>query len=351
MRFVLFAKGDRKLPSARTRAWMLADYLCSIGKEAECYHVVTRPWWQLSAARIRENWRNACLLLGAKKEDVVFLQRTVHQIDFMVLVFLRRFILGRGYVFDFDDAIFLEKGHADFKVGLILKYADTVFTSSDSLKEYADRFNAHVHIVSAALDTDSIYTQRAEPQRDYVVIGWTGTPVHLDNMKLIVPAMTRLAAESVPIQLELLGGGDDIATLFKSIPNLNLVAHSFPPSAPIWGDTKEVVKYLQNFDIGLMPLQPTEWNKAKDAWKAKEYMACGIAAAVSAWGENPKVIVDGVNGVLVNDDEWYEKLKQLIEDSPYRKQVASGGREYIENNYSYRVLTERMLAWIDEDRH
>ncbi len=329
---------------------MLADYLVNTGHDAVCYHVKTRPWWEVSVARIRENWRNARLLLAASRADIVFLQRTVHQLDFIVLVLLRRFILGRGYVFDFDDAIFLEKGASGTKVPLMLRYADTVFTSSDSLKEYADRYNKHVYIVSAALDTDKVYTRRTELDRDVVVIGWTGTPVHLENMMLVVPALTRLAAEAAPIQMELLGGGDDIAALFKSVPHLKLVAHSFPPSAAIWTDTKEVVKYLHNFDIGLMPLQPTEWNKGKDAWKAKEYMACSIAAAVSAWGENPKVIREGENGVLVDDDEWYYKLKHLVEDEAYRKRIAQGGRDYIEKFYSYKALTGQMLSRIQDEK-
>jgi glycosyltransferase involved in cell wall biosynthesis len=343
MRYILFAKGTRNLPSARTRAWMLADYMRSTGLDAQCYHVVTRPWWQISVARIKEDWRNARLLLGARRGDTVFLQRTVHQLDFMLLVFMRRFILGRGYVFDYDDAIYLEKGAAGIKVPLILKFADTVFTSSKALKEYADRYNKHVHLVSAAFDIDNVYTRREDKQRDYVVIGWTGTPAHFENMKLVVPALTRFAAEGASIAVEILGGGDDIAALFKPIPHLRLTVHSFLPSAPIWADTKKVIPYLHNFDIGLMPLQPTEWNKGKDAWKAKEYMACGIAAAVSDWGENPLVITEGKNGVLVKDDEWYEKLKRLVDDAPYRRHVAQGGREYIEHNYSYQALTSKML--------
>lgn len=351
MKIVLFAKGDRRLPSARTRAWMLSDYLVSEGYDSSCYHVVTRPWWQISLARIREDIRNIQLLLNAQATDVVFLQRTVHQIDFMILVLLRRFLLRRGYVFDFDDAIFLEKGRGDLKARIMLRFADAVFCSSEFLKKYADKYNKNVHIISAALDTKNVYTVRNDDSRSEVVIGWTGTPVHLENMKLLVPALTRLAAENAPIRLELLGGGEEIAALFREIPNLKLVEHSFPPSALIWTKPREVADYLKNFDIGVMPLQPTEWNKGKDAWKAKEYMACGVAAAVSAWGENPLLIKDGDNGVLVDEGEWYEKLKRLIEGVEFRKGVAARGRTYIEREYSYDVLTKKMLTVIQKGMH
>lgn len=344
MKFVFFAKGDRRLPSARTRAWLLADYLRAEGYDAACYRVYTRSWWNISAARFSDFFRNIQLLWSAKKGDIVFLQRTVHQLDFMLLVLIRKYIFGRGYVFDFDDAIFLEKGSADLKARLIISNADTVFCGNAYLKEYADKYSKNAHVMTTLFDTDYVYVPYPDKKRlKETIIGWTGTPVHYDNLKIVIPALERLVKEGYPIRVQLVGGGPKIAELFQSVPGLAVTPIALLPSSGIWAEPRESVRYLQNFDIGLMPLEATEWNKGKDAHKAKEYMCCGVTPLVSNWGDNPRLVHEGENGVLANDDEWYEKFKALIDDPEYREQLAARGRAFAEEHCSFRKFVPQMI--------
>lgn len=349
MKVVFFVKGDRRLPSARTRAYLVSDYLKAHGHDSTTYQVHTRPWWSLSPARFKELIRNISLLWSLKKGDLVFLQRTVHQIDFLLLVILRKLLTGRGYAFDFDDAIFLEKGHSDFKARMIIRYADVVFAGSQFLKEYAERFNKNSYLFTTALDTEHIFTPRSDTaERKEIVIGWTGTPSHYENMKLVVSALTRLVSEQYPIRLFLLGGGPRIPELFQSIPDLKLTALPLLPSDTLWTRPQEIAAYLREFDIGLYPLQKTEWNKGKDLHKGKEYMACGVAIAVSNWGENPLLITDGVEGLLIDDDGWYDALHKLVTDAVYRKALAQHGREWVDRECSFRVHVPRMLDLMEK---
>jgi glycosyltransferase involved in cell wall biosynthesis len=350
MKIVFFTKGDRRLPSSRTRAFLFSDYLQKRGFDSSVYHVQTRAWWNVSVARVKEFVRNARVLFSVGKEDVVFLQRTVHQVDFLILVFLRKFLLRRGYVFDFDDAIFLEKGHADLKTRTVVKYANVVFAGSRFLEEYAKRFNKNVYVMTTVINTEDIFVPRPKSEKSKeIVIGWTGTPVHYDNMKLLVEPLKRLIADGLSIQLKLVGGGDKIPELFKTIKGLNLVVHSFPPTSTVWSDPREIVKHIQTFDIGVYPLQKTEWNKGKDTYKAKEFMACAVPVIVSVWGENPYIIKEDINGLLADtEEEWYEKLKHLITDEKYRKELGQKGRTYIENECSFKAFVPMMLERIKE---
>ena len=350
MKIIFFSKGDRRLPSSRTRAFLISDYLAKRGIESRVYRVKTRAWWNISFSRLYELIRNIKVLVSLKKRDVVFLQRTVHQVDFLLLVLFRKIILRRGYVFDFDDAIFLEKGHADFKTKTIIKYADFVFVGSRFLEEYALKYNQNVHLLTTILNTEDVYVPRPRPKADQeIVIGWTGTPVHFDNMKLLVGPLTKLINEGFPICLLIVGGGDKIPELFKPIKGLRLDVRAFPPSSPVWSDPHEIVKNIQEFDIGVYPLQKTEWNKGKDAYKAKEFMACQVPVIVSAWGENPHIIKEDSNGLLAdNEDEWYEKLKYLITDRAYREDLGRKGRKYIEEECSYKVFIPMMLDLINQ---
>lgn len=349
MKIVFFAKSTRKLPSSRTRAYIISDYLRSIGYDTEIYQITTMPWWNISVGRLRELVRNAKILFSMKKGDTLFLQRTVHQLDFILLVLIRKWLLRRGYVFDFDDAIYLEKGHSDFKTRTMIHNASLVFPSSRKLLEYALKHNKNAHIITTLLDTEKVYVPRTDKsEHSEIVIGWTGNPGHYENMKLLVGPLKRLAREGLPFRFMIAGGGDKIPELFRGIPGLDLVVAPIPPSSPLWGDPREIVKYIQTFDIGVVPLQKTEFNAGKDSYKPKEYMACGVATVASAWGENHYIVKDKEYGLLADtEDDWYNALKLLIVNREERSRIAAGGRNYVCTESSLKAIVPEMMKLIE----
>jgi glycosyltransferase involved in cell wall biosynthesis len=348
VKIVFFPKGDRRLPSSRTRVYLVSDYLEAHGQETEIYQVITRPWWDLSLARVRDVAQNARRLWSIQKGDVVLLQRTIHQIDFILLVLLWHWTTGHGYVFDFDDAIFLDKGHSNFKMKLLLRNAALVFASSHALLAYAERYNAHAYILATTIDTDTVYVSHGPRGKDAkVVVGWTGSPSHLGNMRLLVEPIKRLAASSIPFRLMIVGGGEEIPALFSSIEGLDLEIVRIPPDSPLWKDPRNYVPYLQQFDIGLVPLEKTEFNAGKDSHKIKEYMGCRVAAIASAWGEHFYMIEDGKTGRLVDTaDDWYSALASLIQNPEERERLAAAGRAYICRESSLPGVVPKMLDLI-----
>ena len=80
-------------------------------------------------------------------------------------------------------------------------------------------------------------------------------------------------------------------------------------------------------DIGLFPQFHVEESVARGNGKAMVYMAGGAVAVCENIGENPKLIEDGVNGVLAEGrGEWRAKLERLILDAGARKRIASARR-------------------------
>lgn len=346
MKIVFCTKGDRLLPSSRTRAHLVADYLRTQGYEAESYQIQTLPWWEISKNRfsqLRTNWR---ILSKVKKDDILYLHKATDQLDFMFLVLFRCWILRRGYIFDFDDAIFLPTWNRALKARLMVRNATVVITGSHFLKEYAQRYNKNAHVISAPIDTTDTYLPRETRTGDSRIrIGWTGTPGHFENMKLLLKPLRRLVAEGDNIVFVQLGGGDKIYELMKSVPGL---AVDFTSSLP-WDQPKEVVKYMQQFDIGVMPLQKTEHNRGKDGWKAKEYMGCAVPTVLSDWGENPYIVTNGKDGLLVDTEEdWYQALKKLVTDEAYRKQIGDAGRKRMSVEFSYHAFMPKLMQFIGE---
>lgn len=349
MKIVFFAKGDRRLPSSRTRVYLVADYLNAHGHHATVHQVVTRPWWNLSWCRVRDLIHNARVLFSLQRDEILFLQRTVHQVDFIMLVLLWRFVTGRSYVFDFDDAIFTEKGHADFKTSLLIRHAMLVLPSSHSLLEYAAQYNSHAFMLATSIDTDTVYVPRTTSRTENkVVIGWIGSPGHLANMRLLVAPVTKLVQSGVPFRLRIVGGGDQIPQLFVGIPGLDLSVVAIPPESPVWKDPKNYVEHIQMFDIGLVPLEKTELNAGKDSHKIKEYMGCEVATVATAWGEHFYMIEDGTTGLLVDsDEEWVTKLSALVTNEVERARLARNGREYICRESSLDSVVSKMLSLVE----
>jgi glycosyltransferase involved in cell wall biosynthesis len=341
MKIVFCTKGDRLLPSSRTRAHLVADYLRTQGYEAESYHIKTHAWWELSRERYAEFRNNVRLLRSLKKGDVLYLHKLTNQLEFMAMVLIRTWIFRRGYFFDFDDAIFIGSWNVALKTALMTRNADAVVVGSHYLMEYAAKRNQHVYLLSAPIDTEDVYLparQRVDDAR--VRIGWTGTSAHYDNMHLLLKPLQRIVGDGHKVVFVQLGGGDKIHELISTVKDLPI---EYVPSLP-WNDPKAVVAQLQQFDIGVMPLQKTERERGKDGWKAKEYMGCGVATVLSDWGENPYIVTNDADGLLVDTEEdWYRALKRLITDDAYRRKIGAAGRERMQRDYSNDVIFTELL--------
>ena len=64
-------------------------------------------------------------------------------------------------------------------------------------------------------------------------------------------------------------------------------------------------------------------------------MGMAIPAVMSPVGVNNYIIKDGDNGFLADsEDEWVDKLSQLIEDKMLRTRIGLSGRKTVVENYS-----------------
>ena len=75
-----------------------------------------------------------------------------------------------------------------------------------------------------------------------------------------------------------------------------------------------------------------------------QYMGMGKAAVLSRVGVNISMINDGENGFLAHsDDEWIDKLGQLIQDSDLRGRLGREARSTVEQKYSVVAWRDRYL--------
>jgi glycosyltransferase involved in cell wall biosynthesis len=120
----------------------------------------------------------------------------------------------------------------------------------------------------------------------------------------------------------------------------------FPIEVRPWAENTEVAE-IQQFDIGIMPLADTVWERGKCGYKLIQYMACGKPVVASPVGVNKLIVRHGMNGFLARtDSEWFDALDALCQDAALRKRMGNNGRKVMEQNYSLQITAPKLTDLI-----
>lgn len=334
-----FTRADIRGPDSRQRAFQIVDKLnvhgisATIQQPPDLLFSLT-PWPRKSSlfvSLIRS-------LSRIKKGDVVYLQRTVSNKYFFIVMVAYLFLFRRKMVFDFCDPVYVVN---PIKAKLLTRMADAVIVSSHKQETWARQYNSNVHLIHISLDFPVYkkFTKDYSSSHGPLTIGWIGTAHnHMLNLEILASVFKKLLLiTSIPFTFVLIGAfkNQKVYELFQQIEGLDIrftdeLDYADPESAP---------KEIQKFDIGVVPqIDETEWNKAKTSMKILEYMACGVATVASVSGELPYIIKDGVNGYLASnedEDEWAKKLALLLEDRVLRERFGRAGQETVKERYSF----------------
>ncbi len=235
---------------------------------------------------------------------------------------------GRFFIYEFDDAVWLsdEDGYKE-----MMKLADAVVVGNQYLAEAARTQHPQVTVIPTGVRLDR-YEQAARTpssSTDQLVIGWVGSPTTTRYLDLLVEPLAKLG-EEVAVVFRIVGSGKAELPRFQ---NIEIDLHPQIPYDPL--------DFVPGFDVGVMPLTNTKWERGKCGAKALEYMAAGVATVCSDVGENRRIIQDGENGVLArSSDDWLAALRTLARDIELRNRIGQAGRERIRTAYA----TERIVA-------
>jgi glycosyltransferase involved in cell wall biosynthesis len=103
----------------------------------------------------------------------------------------------------------------------------------------------------------------------------------------------------------------------------------------------QVPKYISAMDMCIIPFRSGLISENAVPLKLFEYMACEkpiVATRLEGISEVAK------NRVLYasNRDEWKNKINQLYEDVGLRRKMGLQGREFVEQNYDWSKITQKM---------
>ena len=114
-----------------------------------------------------------------------------------------------------------------------------------------------------------------------------------------------------------------------------------------WTKENEVID-LQGIDIGVYPLEDSQWVLGKSGLKAIQYMAFAIPTVASNVGTTSQIIDHLEDGWLVDtQEEWYKALLTLIKDPDLRRSLGEKAREKIVKRYSIEATKSQYLKILE----
>jgi glycosyltransferase involved in cell wall biosynthesis len=251
---------------------------------------------------------------------------------------------GTPYVVDYDDAWFHRyeshflKPLLGHKIDAVMRAARTVVVGNDYLARHARQSGAaEVEIVPTTIDLDRYSKVPEALSGEPLKVGWIGIPLNVHYLGIIEPA---LLAASKCGRIELHVVGARVPPALGAIP-----AKSFG-----WSEDTEVSRIAQ-FDVGVMPLHDTPWERGKCAYKLLQVMAAGRPVIASPVGANRQVVRHGINGFLAETTaEWTEALSRLA-DPVLRQRMGLAARKTVEEQYSTAIATPRLAAILSKAAH
>lgn len=281
-------------------------------------------------------------LFQVRRFDIVYIFQWTTPFGIGFYDFLIR-TLSKKIIFDVEDFVALEKANGDnpnpilrfirskTKTMYLIKNSDYVISSSPSLNKFCKEFNKNnlSSFISSSVDTDRFIPANNYQNDHKMVIGWTGTfgsKPYLDQLREVFLQLHKVCDFKL-----------------KFITNFDYEIAGLDIEVIRWNKKNEV-RDLQSLDIGVYPLEDSQWVKGKSGLKAIQYMAFGIPTVASDLGINSEIISHEKNGLLVkNDEDWFEALKKLVEEPEVRKTLGLAARKTAVEKYSLSAIESKYL--------
>jgi len=229
---------------------------------------------------------------------------------------------------------------------ILAETADLITCTTPYLAEKLKRrYNKRVEVLPNALKFRFFPKRRRNSNE--LRIGWSGSMTHPKDLMIVAKVLYDLqkrynfifflqGVTERPIdaqiflwkeELKLKGRDKHIESwleLWEILKKVNLVhfaAYPFPMFP------EKLAKL--DFDIGLCPLENTEFNRSKSCVKFYEYAAVGtvtLASNVLPYKEEVNFLADN------NYKDWYKKIEELIQDRGLREKLLKEQQDFVFKN-------------------
>jgi len=212
-----------------------------------------------------------------------------------------------------------------------LKLCDYATTStetlSNELKKYVKETYINRNVASEKMLELSLNAiKKVKRDENKIILGYlSGSITHNADFELIFPVIKRLMSEKENVYLKLVGELD-IPEGLKEFENRVIIEKFI--------EWQKLPDLIASIDINLAPLEESLFNNAKSENKWTEASLVKVVTIASDVGAF-KVINNNIDGILCENTEkdWYNKLKNLIENKDLRTTLGNNAFERTRKNY------------------
>jgi glycosyltransferase involved in cell wall biosynthesis len=249
------------------------------------------------------------------------------------------------YVVDYDDAIFhrydqhtlrVVRRLLGTKIDRVMRNAALVIAGNEYLATRAQHAGAvRIELLPTVIDLNA-YPLGPQPVNSVFTLGWIGSPITAQYLKHIHSALIEVCRNN------------EVRIVAIGAKSLDLQGVRIENKS--WSETTEG-RDLQQFDVGIMPLPDSLWERGKCGLKLIQYMASARPVIGSPVGVNREIIDDGINGFYATSPaDWIRAVQTLKHDKTLRQQMGTMGRLKVEQHYCLQVTAPKLLQLLHETK-
>ncbi len=209
----------------------------------------------------------------------------------------------------------------------VMQKAAAITVSTEALKAELLRWNPNIYVLPNLID-ERLWSQTQRPHAGPVVIGFTGTSTHGDDLRMIEDAFIQISAKH----------GQGVAFQFMGCVTDRLARLPGAKVAEFTPDYESFARALQTtpMDVAVVSLEDNLFNRCKSNIKWLEYSACGIAGVYSDLPPYNSCIRHGQTGLLVGNrvQDWFQAIDTLVTNTSLRRAIAQQARQEVLSDYT-----------------
>jgi glycosyltransferase involved in cell wall biosynthesis len=282
-------------------------------------------------------WKRTRDVLHADSFDAVWMEKELLP---WVPAWLEQWMLGGlAYVVDLDDAVFhnydahrMRAARALYgrKIDRVMSAAAIVVAGNEYIAQRARAAgSARVEVLPSVVDADAFPQDFSRAGRSGFTVGWIGSPATQHFVQAVVPALEAC----------LTGENDRFVTVGAAFSSPLFPKHV----SQAWARATESAS-LASFDVGIMPLADSQFERGKCGYKLIQYMASALPVIASPVGANCQIVRVGETGFLASShDEWLAALRAMRDSPELRAEMGATGYATFRREYSLQAIAPKVV--------
>lgn len=234
-------------------------------------------------------------------------------------------------VYDLDDALHHDVRRPGFerlfskatKARRAVEAADRVIVGNSYLADWASHHAEDVRLIPTCVAPNSYAKKSDYSVSDRPRLVWLGTRSGEGYLRMVEGSLLRLNART----------GGTLSIVGSTVPWLGPLEDMI---TRIPWSRGEVEKRIRNYDVGLMPLADSPYERGKCAYKLLEYGSAGLPAIGSPVGVNKEILGAAGWPAPPTPRDWDEALDDILTRSPLERSASAGRMlRHIEDRFSF----------------